>query len=419
MLENSSKINFSPTRLQVFDSLRNFFLGSALPLIEVIFMYVFIKVFEAGLLEKTLLAIALKSGFLLALPISFLLFRLKRTVAEAAFLLTALSCIALLASLLLIYLPRTPLTLSFFIFLTIIIVFPIDGMHPLLAEIYSLYVKKSRAKRFASSIMAFILGGVIFSFLYNKLPQIFGSLEDDYLQKYPWVVAIGASGLLLSALFALGLPKIETSQKKKSYNLKYLFFILRQDSFFLTTLISWMFLGIANLWLLSYRTNFLVEERFGFGFNEAMVITILVITPKVMQLIFIVPLSYLYDTMNVISFRILVNVFNICYMFFFFFAGSLKMLIVGMMFFGIARAGGGIAWKLWLNNMVPPSKVASYMSIHSAFTGFRMLFSPIFGLLALYTLGPKICGALSILLVIISIIILLPLQRYSKERFKF
>jgi hypothetical protein len=47
--------------------------------------------------------------------------------------------------------------------------------------------------------------------------------------------------------------------------------------------------------------------------------------------------------------------------------------------FGIATAGGDLAWTLWVTKVAPPARVADYMSVHTFFTGLRGLAAPLVG----------------------------------------
>ncbi len=389
-------------RIQFFDFWRNFFLGSLSPIVEVVAMLFFIEKFQASTLAKTSLAFALKSGFFIGVPISIFLFRKKFNLNLALFAFTLFAFVASLFSLL----PLNPIVL---VFLFAIMVFPFTGTNPLVAEIYNLYPQASRGKKFVSSNMAFFAGSIIFAVVYNAILK-----NDTY--NHELIFLLTAFAVLFSGISTLPLPSLKFSGKKKPH-LKDLFYIIKNDKLFLYVLIVWHIFGTANLWILPYRTNLLAEESFGFQYNETIILLLLVVLPEMLFIIFNIPFAYLFDKFNFIVMRIGLNVLFLLYGIFFFLGGSFTMHLIGMVCYGLGRAGGSIAWKLWVNKIVPPDKVSMYMNVHVAFTGVRMVISPLFGLVALYELGPQKVGFISISLYALSILLFIPLVRYGAKRF--
>ena len=102
-----------------------------------------------------------------------------------------------------------------------------------------------------------------------------------------------------------------------------------------------------------------------------------------------------------------------------FFGGSIIpfLQIIGMCFIGLGFGGGSLAWRLLVTKIAPKDKVSAYMAIHSGLTGIRMMFTPLVGLYGLNTLGPKICGLISLILIGGSIFILLFVIKYGTARF--
>ena len=296
-----------------------------------------------------------------------------------------------------------------YVFLFSIMVFPFTGTHPLVAEIYNLYPQQSRGKKFVSSNMAFFLGSIIFALLYDF---ILGS--ETY--SHDLVFLITAFAVLFSGLFTLPLPKLNFSGTKKP-QLRDLFYIVKKDKLFLYVLIVWHIFGTANLWLLPYRTNLLAEASFGFNYSEGTILLLLVIIPEILFLLFNLPFAYLFDKFNFIVMRIGLNVLFLFYCLFFFLGSSFVFHLLGMVCYGLGRAGGSIAWKLWINKIVPKNKVSMYMNVHVGFTGVRMVMSPLLGLVALYSWGPEKVGIISTFLYLLSIVLFLPLIRYGNKRF--
>lgn len=91
-------------------------------------------------------------------------------------------------------------------------------------------------------------------------------------------------------------------------------------------------------------------------------------------------------------------------------------MIIGQIFFGIAHAGGDIAWGMWVTKLAPANRVADYMSVHTFFTGVRGVLAPIvgFGVLA----SGLAIGKLSYIsagMIILSAILLIP-AIYKNQR---
>ena len=136
---------------------------------------------------------------------------------------------------------------------------------------------------------------------------------------------------------------------------------LKKINFFLYILVAWTLLGFSNIWLLPYRTNILVEKIFGFSYNDQTTLLILIVIPQLTYMVFCFPFGKLFDHFNFITMRIFINVLLIFYFGFFFFGTSLKFHILGSFFLGLAYSGGNIAWKMWINKMVPQKK---YNALH-------------------------------------------------------
>ena len=47
------------------------------------------------------------------------------------------------------------------------------------------------------------------------------------------------------------------------------------------------------------------------------------------------------------------------------------------MLYGVANAGGDVAWSLWVTKFAPAGRVADYMSVHTFFTGVRGVIAPV------------------------------------------
>ena len=188
--------------------------------------------------------------------------------------------------------------------------FVTQGTHPIQAEIYKLWPKTNRGSRFTTTIIASTIASTLSAWLYGYLIK---HNTNGYL------ISFVISGLLStpSIIFSKKLPKIRFSEKQ-TITLSMMLKTLIKDKLFSYMCLVWFFFGFANLWLLSYRTNFLSEAHFGFQYSVKKILLLLVIIPEVVRIIFLPLFAYLFDRMNFIVLRIILNIFLILHPFFLF-----------------------------------------------------------------------------------------------------
>ena len=389
-------------RYQQWDAGRSFFASCLQPLLDVLAMYFLIEVFRAGETEKTVLAVVVRSGMLLGIPLSALLARLKMPINRGLWLIYGLAavCVFLL-----------PFVQAAFVYISLFCLVSLarDGTNSLLSDVYAGYPKEVRTGRYSTSVVALIAGGLCFSGLVNLLL----SREPG---QHRLLFPVLALPLLLAALCSVKLPRRIFSEHQ-GLGLKELAGILKKDKLFMYILISWFLMGSANLWLITYRTNMLVEPQFGFTYGPERVVLLLVIVPEAVRLLCIPVYVRLVDRVNFIVLRIILNIFFCLYIGCFFIGGQLIFHLLGVVFFGLAYGGGAIIWRLWINKYAPPGQSAAYMALHAGFTGIRSILTPIFGLFALNRIGPVVCALISLGLLTASILMLLFIIPTGRSRF--
>ena len=403
---NKSAYNKQALNLQIADSLRNFFVGAIEPLTDTIAMLIAIHYFQATTSQKSFLAIALHSGLMLGIPLTIFFSKLKSLSIKHIFIVLYFSAgfivlgnIALGGYLI-------------FLFTIIIVTYVLNGTHPMITPMYSSWHKKNRASRFMLSLYSYIIGSAFISVLVTQAFNLDLASKTHYVFIWLGVMLL----FFLAGSVSFKLPKIFFSPEQ-SINLKSMTQCLKNDKLFIYVLISWFILGVGNLWLLPYRTNLLVEEKFGFNYSIQTTLFILVILPEITRMLFIPLFAFLFDRINFIFLRILLNSFLLFYSLLFFGGNHLWIHVLGMFFFGISKAGSSIAWRLWVNKFAPKKKVGLYMSIHSGLTGLRMISFPFLGLYGLEFLGPATCGYISATLFSVSIVMFIPLLRYGNSKF--
>lgn len=384
---------FFPKSSQKVDFARQFFNGSLVPILETLAMLSAIHYFQSSTFEKTFLAVCLKSGLILGIPLTLFIARYRWKIS------VVLGSGALLCSLILLqnaFFSFFPLLL----FSTLCLSLFLHGTHPLQSEIYALFPKKTRGKQFQYTVVAITFGSVFASFCYS----FFTKETNPNYQNIWWIASLFLVGV---SIFSFRLPNISFS-KQQNITLKKMFHALISDKLFAYMCFVWFLFGSANLWIIAYRPNFLSEASFGFNYSAKLVMIVLIIVPETTRMIFLPLFARLFDRINFIFLRIILNIFLALHPFFLFMGSSLLHHLAGTFCFGIAMAGSSIAWKLWLHKIVPSEKIPLYMTIHSGLTGIRMIASPLLGLIGLQVYGPHFCAIVSISLTVISILMLIP-----------
>jgi MFS family permease len=113
--------------------------------------------------------------------------------------------------------------------------------------------------------------------------------------------------------------------------------------------------------------------------------------------------------------RITLNVISVASLIIFFYSTSIPMLMLGMIIFGIFRAGGEVAWNLWVTKIAPPELVADYMSVHTLLTGVRGIFAPFLGFYAATVLPLQSIASISGCLLLGACLLLFPELRKSRD----
>jgi len=157
-----------------------------------------------------------------------------------------------------------------------------------------------------------------------------------------------------------------------------------EDPVFGRLLLGWMFMGMGNLMTLPLRVEYLVRPDFGIGSSNAEAAFLLVAVPAVFRLLSTRFWGRLFDRVDFIVLRSVMNLLFLLSMVLFFTSTQFWVLAVASALFGMANGGGNIAWQLWVTKIAPPERVSAYMSIHSATTGMRGVAAPFlaYGLLA-------------------------------------
>ena len=181
-------------------------------------------------------------------------------------------------------------------------------------------------------------------------------------------------------------------------------------------LLTWFIMGFANLWVLPLRVDYIASTTYGIEASPVIVALIITVIPETIRFLFIPFWARLFDRMNFIVLRMILNVLFGIGIALFFISKNLLVIGTGSALIGLAFAGGSIAWALWVTKYAPPGKVSAYMSVHVCLTGIRGTIGPIIGYWAAAQVGATMTGWISCGLMILATVMLLPEIKHGRKK---
>jgi MFS family permease len=222
---------------------------------------------------------------------------------------------------------------------------------------------------FAANYFLRIISNICFA-------AVAGYLLNQNLSWYPWILVSYAACFLFSAAVVQKMPDVHIPKNASRNPLTALRHV-KEDRLFRWTLVSWMFLGLANLAMFPLRTEYLASPRYGLGLTPDKVALYTAVVPNIARLAFNPVWGPLFDRMNFFKLRIILNTgFMLGFLSFFTGTGTWG-LIIGAVLFGISNAGADVVWNLWVTKIATPDKTAEYMAVHSFLTGVRGVIAPV------------------------------------------
>ncbi|NUN96515.1 MAG: MFS transporter [Candidatus Omnitrophica bacterium] len=243
---------------------------------------------------------------------------------------------------------------------------------PLLTAIYrENYRDAVRGQVYGLTLVVSALGGVAFT-------SLGGRFLNGGIERFPWVICFTVLFTIAGAMATLQIPS-ERGPRKPLPNPFAYFKVLRENSTFVAVLISWFLFGLANLAMVPQRFEYVSQERYGFSLSPGMTALLIGVVPEVTRVLAVLPMGRLFDRMNFITLRLLINLFLAGFQIFFFTAHSIPMLVFASVLLGIGNAGGSVAWSLWVTRYSSPADTTKYMAMHTFFTGVRGIVGPYAG----------------------------------------
>jgi len=271
---------------------------------------------------------------------------------------------------------------------------------PLMTQIYQEnYPATARGRLFSRTVMLRIGAATVFSFLA-------GRWLNAHLSHFQWLLAIFALAFGVSAWCLHQIPSRPLSDEGGTHPWRAWRYV-REDRLFRYTLAAWMLMGWANLMMWPLRVEYLANERFGLKLPVMTIALLVGVIPNAVRLLISPLWGWLFDRMNFFALRVILNLGFALGIIAFFTGHSMPALILGAVVFGVANAGGDVAWSLWVTKLAPPTRVADYMSVHTFLTGVRGVLAPLtaYALATPQNLGWLAAGCAGLILVASAILV--------------
>jgi hypothetical protein len=403
-MDNSSQSSLTTLAQETFrwDLLRGLFRGVLTSGTQTFFLFIAIRYFHSNLFSKSLIGSAPYIGMIF----SIFLFHYASTTELKKSVCASLP-VALCGMLLILSAASDSIwTYTLCVVSALVLLNSID---PFLTSIYNdNYPSYRRGALYSKVVLVMVLTSVLSGF--------FGSsLMDHDPDFYLWVlIIIGLAGFGCAyALWHFPSGQIETHNHTNPLtNIK----LIWEDRSFGYVLLTWFIMGFGSLWVLPLRVDYLTSSIYGIKGSALLVATLITIIPELMKALSAPLLARLFDRMNFISLRMIINIVFGCGIATFFLTKDPYVIATGSVLIGFALGGGAVAWGLWVTKYAPPGKVGAYMSVHVFLTGVRGTVGPLIGFWTVRHIGPTAVGMVSLSLMILATVMLIPEIKYGRKK---
>lgn len=359
-----------------------------------------VRAFDAGPLTKSLVASGSGLGLLLTPITVSLVARARWPGARAAAAFTAVGAV-------LFWIAAVFPALPVFVAVAMLAPAAHAAMVPLITQMYQEnYPEHERGKRFSRTVMIRVLAAAGFGWLG-------GHWFRESMAPFPSLLGVYGLAYGLATAALLSCPSAPLSQDGGSHPLRALRHV-RTDRLFRITLWSWMFMGFGNLLMMPLRVEYLANPKYGLTLTAPEVALLTVVIPSATRLVMAPIWGWMFDRINFFLLRVLLNLGFLSGIVSFFWSGSWTGLTVGSVLFGVANAGGDVAWSLWVTKIAAPEKVADYMSVHTFLTGARSLVAPFVAFHLAVFVSLQGMAAFSGALIVLASALLLPEFRHGR-----
>ena len=385
-----------------WDLLRGFFRGIITSGTQTFGLFIAIRYFNADLLSKSLIGSAPFMGMLFSLFLFHYaaLTNFKKSICGSLPMVLSGSFLILAASTSSLWSYTLCIVLGFMLLTAII---------PFLTSIYNdNYPAGRRGAFYSKAVLVTVLVSIVSGYLGS-------SMMDQDPEFYRWVlIALGVAGLGKAyAIWRMPSDKIEDHSHSNPF--KHMKLVL-EDRSFGYVLLTWFIMGFANLWILPLRVDYVTSSTYGIEGSALLVATLITIVPDLMRAFSAPLLAKLFDRINFIILRMILNVIFALGVGLFFLTKDPWVIGIASALIGIAFGGGTVAWGLWVTKYAPPGKVGAYMSVHVFLTGVRGTLGPLIGFWTVQKIGPSAIGLVSFAMMITATLMLIPEIKHGRGK---
>jgi predicted MFS family arabinose efflux permease len=374
-------------RTYFYDRLRGFFYGLLEPGWVTFSLIIAIRYYDMPDYLKALLPAA---GFIGLFFNAFMVTAFGRTGKPASWLISLVMALCGLSIAGAMLAPSLTPFLVFFILANILYV----QNPPLLIQIYSAnYRPGERGGKVSTVLILISLGGIVAGWLGGE------ALDHD-ITVFPLILGAMAAACLICVLIVRRIPSRPLDRKANASPLRS-FACMWEDKLFGWLLFCWMVMGATNLMTIPLRIEYMADPQYGINASNFEISLITFIVPMVARMLSTKIWGYLFDRINFITWRLMINGCFITAFLIYFNSHSLFFLGLGTVFIGMAMGGGNLGWALWVTKLAPSNKVPAYMSAHTALTGVRGTAAPFLGYWVLKNFTPHqlslVCAGMMVL----------------------
>jgi MFS family permease len=385
----------SPTALTYrYESLRSIAAGIVETASTTFLLLIAVRWFEAGAFAKGCVATGLGLGYVVSPLVVARVEAMRIPVTKAAARLALFGAVCLTLTALV---PGQVL----FVVTSMVAIAVSGAMSPLLTQVYQdNYPDDMRGRFFSRTIMIRIVTAVAFSAAAGYLLSV--DIRYFRLLMAVFAVALGFSSWCLSRVPSEPLHLSGGRHPLRAFR------HVREDRVFRTTLISWMFMGFANLMMLPLRIEYLASPDYGLTLRPDTIALLTGVVPNLARLIMSPIWGWLFDRMNFFVMRMTLNMGFAIGIVSFFTSDTMVGFVISAIAVGVSVAGGDVAWNLWVTKVAPPPRVADYMSVHTFFTGVRGLIAPLVGFAMVAHWRMTTMGWFAAAMIVIGTLVLIP-----------
>lgn len=364
-------------------------------------LIVAIRYFDASQTTKAFVSAAHPIGLLLT-PVSLFLFARWRWVASKA------ACVNLAIAGVFLLLAASAPTIWMFVSTLVIGSTLIAQQPPLLVHMYSTnYAPSHRGRMLSNSIFLSLITAIAFSWMGGR------ALDAD-IGSFRWmfvVMAVASFG----ASWAVSIIPADPFSRGTSNNPLAALRFAWEDRVFGAMLFVWMLMGLGNLMTLPLRIEYMANPIYGVNASNTQIAIVTAVIPSIVRLATTHFWGIIFDRFNFFILRTILNSFFLVAILLFFSSHTLPFLCIAGGLYGLALAGGNIAWNLWVTKFAPPERASDYMSVHTFLTGVRGVAAPFIGFWFIAKTTPTQTSYIAAGLILASMVLLDPLRRKHKN----